>query len=283
MKKIISIEGMTCGHCVARVEKALGALPGAEGVKVDLKKNQAELKAVAVTDDAIKAAIADAGYTATKVTEAKAGLSLFKVGLVLVAGAGLVSCAETDVVGQVAATSFDAVVAKLGGQITSPAGDRLVISQDFSRPNADGEAPDFELEFDAAPFVAAGLDISKLPMGEGLQYREEDGKFRLHFEWGDAPRDATFRQILATYRDRIGYHEKLDHYGFALGDGNMVEWAKDLTTNDKDLVFILNPDPLIAAGLDPNKVEGWVFAKVEVKDASGRAVQVDKLLKPFSL
>ena len=222
----------------------------------------------------------------------------------LVAGSfALVSCAETDVVGQVAATSFDAVVAKLGDkvgksdsdpawQITSPAGDHFLISQDFSRPNIDGESPDFELEFDAAPFITAGLDVTKLPMTEGLKSMVEDGKFMLHFEWGDAPLKAaeggtevtaTFRQILATYRDRIGYHEKLDHYGFSLGDGNMVEWAKDLTTNDKDLVFILNPEPLIKAGLDPNKVEGWVFAKVEVKDANGQAQQVDKLLKPFNL
>lgn len=304
MKKIIRIEGMTCSHCVARVEKALQALPGAEGVKVDLKKNQAELKAVAVSDEALKTAIVDAGYTVTDIKEAKAGFSLFKVGVVLVVlGTTLTACAETDVVGKVAATSFDAVVAQLGDkvalsskdpawQITSPAGDLFLLSQDFSRPNTDGESPDFELEFDTAPFVAAGLDVTRLPATETLQYKEKDGKFMLHFEWGDAPLKAaeggngvtkTFRQILATYRDRIGYHEKLDHYGFALGEGNMLEWAKDLSTNDKDLVFILNPQPLIDAGLDPNKVEGWVFAQVEVKDANGKPQLVDKLLKPFNL
>lgn len=306
MKKIISIEGMTCGHCVARVEKALSALPGAKGVKVDLKKNQAEMTEVSVDDEALKAAVADAGYTVTTIGQAKAGFSLFKFGVVLAISAtslGLASCAETDVVGQVAATSFDAVVARLGDkvglseedpawQITSPAGDRLLIAQDFARPNADGESPDFEIEFDAGPFVAAGLDVTMLPMSDTVRYMVEEGTFMLHFEWGDAPLKAasggqgitaTFRQVLATYRDRIGYHEKLDHYGFALGDGNMVEWAKDLATNDKDLVFVLNPEPLIAAGLDPAKLEGWVFAKVEVKDANGQTQQVDKLLRPFDL
>jgi copper chaperone CopZ len=306
MKKIISIEGMTCGHCVARVEKALQALQGAEGVKVDLKKRQAEVRSISVDDQAIQAAIVDAGYTVTGITQAKAGFSLFTalmVFLVLGTGAGFISCASTDVVAQVATTSFDALVAKLGDkvgmssmdpawQITSPAGDLFLIAQDFSRPNKDGESPDFEMDFDAKPFLAAGLDVTKLPMSDAVGYRLEDGRFMVHFEWGDAPLKAaqggkditaTFRQILATYRDRIGYHEKLDHYGFALGDGNMVEWAKDLATNDKDLVFVLNPEPLVKAGLDPNKVEGWTFAKVEVKDANGKAQLVDKLLKPFNL
>ena len=67
MKKIIGVEGMTCNHCVARVEKALKGLPGVEGVKVDLKKKQAEVKAISATDDAIKAAIVDAGYTVTAI------------------------------------------------------------------------------------------------------------------------------------------------------------------------------------------------------------------------
>jgi len=78
VKKIISIEGMTCGHCVARVENALKALPGAEGVKVDLKKNRAEVKSLSTNDEVIKAAIAEAGYVVTGISEAKAGFSLFR-------------------------------------------------------------------------------------------------------------------------------------------------------------------------------------------------------------
>ena len=238
--------------------------------------------------------------------------------LILLASLATTACSETDVVGQVAVTSFDAVVQKLGDQVsynemdkswslTSPAGDVLLIALDFSRPDADGESPDLELEFSAAPFLAAGLDPAKLPMDSQPKYMLEDGKFMLHANWGDAalkpaPGGAdgkgivasagdapangivtSLKQILASYRDRVGYHEKLDHYGIALGDGNMVEWAKDMATNDKDLVFVLNPQPLIDAGLDPAKVAGWVFAKVEVKDANGKTEQVDKLLKPFSL
>jgi hypothetical protein len=54
-------------------------------------------------------------------------------------------------------------------------------------------------------------------------------------------------------------------------------------TNDKDIVFVLNPEPFIAAGVDPDKINGWAFTKVTVDDANGKPVQVDKILKPFDL
>ena len=63
----------------------------------------------------------------------------------------------------------------------------------------------------------------------------------------------------------------------------MFEWAKDMASNDKDIVFVLNPEPFIAAGVDPSKIDGWIFAKVETKDESGKTVFVDKLLKAFNL
>lgn len=70
MKKIISISGMSCQHCVDHVEKALKGLNGVSGVKVNLKKNQAELKADAIDDAAISAAVADAGYQVSAITNA---------------------------------------------------------------------------------------------------------------------------------------------------------------------------------------------------------------------
>jgi hypothetical protein len=56
-----------------------------------------------------------------------------------------------------------------------------------------------------------------------------------------------------------------------------------MSTNDKDIVFVLNPEPFIAAGVDPSKIDGWAFAKVTVDDANGKPVEVDKILKPFNL
>ncbi len=56
-----------------------------------------------------------------------------------------------------------------------------------------------------------------------------------------------------------------------------------MAKNDKDIVWVLNPEPFIAAGVDPAKIKGWAFAKVETKDDAGKTVFVDKLLKPFDL
>jgi copper chaperone CopZ len=67
MKKIISVAGMSCQHCEAHVEKALKALPGSAKVKVDLKKNLAELQTSGVEDAAIRAAISEAGYEVTAI------------------------------------------------------------------------------------------------------------------------------------------------------------------------------------------------------------------------
>ena len=61
MKKTVTIEGMMCAHCVARVEKALTALPGVKAT-VDLTSGTAVVEGD-VTDEAIRAAVTDAGYT----------------------------------------------------------------------------------------------------------------------------------------------------------------------------------------------------------------------------
>jgi hypothetical protein len=223
------------------------------------------------------------------------------------AAVALAGCGATDVVAKVANTSFGAIVSALPSAptwsesdyawaLSSPKGDQLLLSSDFSRNNVAGAAadldkPDAEFVFDAAPFIAAGLDITKLPAVDGIKYESEDGTFMIHFELGsdqfalDAKKSigATFADVVKFQRSRIGYHEKLDHYGIKLGNGNMFEWAKDMSTNDKDIVFVLDPEPFLAAGVDPSKIEGWVFAKVETKDDAGKTINVDKLLRPFNL
>lgn len=62
MKKKIMIEGMSCGHCVKHVKEALTEL-GGQSVDVSLEKKLATAEfGDAVTDDAIKFAVEDAGY-----------------------------------------------------------------------------------------------------------------------------------------------------------------------------------------------------------------------------
>ncbi|MEA4890589.1 MAG: heavy metal translocating P-type ATPase [Clostridiaceae bacterium] len=67
MKKTIKIEGMSCAHCQARVEKALNALPGVQA-RVDLAKNTAAVDLSAdVSDQTLIQAVQDAGYEVTGV------------------------------------------------------------------------------------------------------------------------------------------------------------------------------------------------------------------------
>ncbi|PWM74587.1 MAG: copper-translocating P-type ATPase [Bacillota bacterium] len=65
-KSEVKIEGMKCEHCSAHAEKALKSL-GLD-VAVDLKKKAAYFAPdESVSDDAIRAAIAEAGYTVTEI------------------------------------------------------------------------------------------------------------------------------------------------------------------------------------------------------------------------
>lgn len=65
MKKTLTIEGMMCAHCVAHVEKALNALPGVTA-SVDLDSKTAVVTGDA-GDEALKKAVADAGYQVTDI------------------------------------------------------------------------------------------------------------------------------------------------------------------------------------------------------------------------
>ena len=70
MKKIISVEGMSCEHCVASVKSALEKLDGVKSAKVDLKKKSATVKlSDNVADDVLKSAITEAGFTPVSVIE----------------------------------------------------------------------------------------------------------------------------------------------------------------------------------------------------------------------
>ena len=62
MKTIIKIEGMTCEHCKARVEKALNAIEGVSAV-VNLEKKEAAVTISGTSDNvALKSAVEAAGY-----------------------------------------------------------------------------------------------------------------------------------------------------------------------------------------------------------------------------
>lgn len=66
MKKEISIEGMSCGHCVKHVEEALREVPGVSDVHVDLQGKNAVVEGEeTVNDTLLRAAVEEAGYEVT--------------------------------------------------------------------------------------------------------------------------------------------------------------------------------------------------------------------------
>ncbi len=63
MTKTMIIEGMSCGHCSARVKKALEELEGITAVTVDLEKKTAVLESTsALSNETLKNTIEDIGY-----------------------------------------------------------------------------------------------------------------------------------------------------------------------------------------------------------------------------
>jgi copper chaperone len=59
-----TVAGMTCGHCVASVTEEVGAVPGIDGVDVDLATGDLTVTGPAALDDsAVRAAVEEAGYS----------------------------------------------------------------------------------------------------------------------------------------------------------------------------------------------------------------------------
>jgi len=66
-EKTLQIKGMSCGHCSARVEKALNAIDGVEA-KVDLETNSAKVNLTKdISDEVLKTAVDNVGYEVVEV------------------------------------------------------------------------------------------------------------------------------------------------------------------------------------------------------------------------
>jgi len=192
-----------------------------------------------------------------------------------------------DVIATGSVSALDMALGELSGNVTfdgdalsiaSPDGDaRFVLRKDWS-----GDM-DALLAVNADPLLAAGLDASRLPEG----YLLEDGTLYVGRDLGDGALEgdaplALYKALIARRPDALGFHAAMGHFGIDLG-GGMFEWAKNLGASDKDVVYVLNPDPLVTAGLDPEAVDGWVYAQIETMDAYGAKISAYKLLKPFDI
>lgn len=58
----LTITGMSCGHCVQAVHRALNAIPGVNVERVELGSAVVSYDPAVVTSEAIREAVAEAGY-----------------------------------------------------------------------------------------------------------------------------------------------------------------------------------------------------------------------------
>ena len=56
------IQGMTCAHCVSSVREEVSEVAGVSAVDVDLASGRMTVSGEGVHDDAIRAAVSEAGY-----------------------------------------------------------------------------------------------------------------------------------------------------------------------------------------------------------------------------
>ena len=205
----------------------------------------------------------------------------------------LSGCRGLDVIGDYSVTDFGKMLTAagdlasdedaVGWSVSAPDGEaRFLWSGDFSKTAGN----DVVVELSAQPFLDAGLDPSKLPEhikleGETLVFSAELGDKAP--AGGETTAVAAYEQIVDQSRSHLSYHAPMGHYGIMVGEGAVLEWAQDLATNSKDLVFALDPAPFLEAGVDPAKLTGWTLAKVDTMESHSKTVQVDKLLKFFDL
>lgn len=208
---------------------------------------------------------------------------------------GFTACNKLDVIGDKSISSFEELLNQSPDQIGL---DSQYLSWSFAAPDNTARfawSTDFNMtqsfdvfvEFDAQPFIDAGMDTGSLQggfyvIGDKILTGVDLSNETLSYE-GDVTPMESYRYLVEYSRESIKYHSAMDHYGVDLGNGNMFEWAKDISKNDLDVVFALNPEPFIEAGIDPLKVEGWELTKVEVMDENGKMIEVDRLIKAYNI
>ena len=57
-----TVEGMTCSHCVLSVREEVSEVPGVSAVDVDLASGRLTVTGSDLDDDAVRAAVTEAGY-----------------------------------------------------------------------------------------------------------------------------------------------------------------------------------------------------------------------------
>ncbi|MEU3095341.1 heavy-metal-associated domain-containing protein [Streptomyces sp. NPDC006967] len=65
-EKTYTVSGMSCGHCAASITEEVVDVPGVTDVDVDIPAGLVTVRGESIDDDAVRAAIVEAGYEITK-------------------------------------------------------------------------------------------------------------------------------------------------------------------------------------------------------------------------
>jgi copper chaperone len=57
-----SVPGIHCGHCAAAIKEEVSSVEGVEGIDVDLDAKVVTIRGQALSDEALREAIEEAGY-----------------------------------------------------------------------------------------------------------------------------------------------------------------------------------------------------------------------------
>jgi copper chaperone len=60
-----TVPGIHCGHCVLSIKEEVSEVSGVEAVDVDVEAKVVTIRGEQLSDDTLRAAIAEAGYEAT--------------------------------------------------------------------------------------------------------------------------------------------------------------------------------------------------------------------------
>ena len=121
------------------------------------------------------------------------------------------------------------------------------------------------MRIDAAPFIAAGLNVSRL-QSNVISYEPNTNTLFVHRLLKDFPlseisnlkknikmSDFLFF-LIKNNRNYIMYHKDTDRFGIEFGDSFMFEWDKKFNGIGENLYWVLNLKPLIEAGLNTDSL-----------------------------
>lgn len=69
VKIVMTVEGMSCGHCAARVKGALAEIKGVKDVDVDLESKKVTVTGAGIEATALIKAVTDVGYRVASAAE----------------------------------------------------------------------------------------------------------------------------------------------------------------------------------------------------------------------